>query len=99
MTRNWLRSAVRSAASVRVVGLDAWWTVLLHCSTFAHPWARTSHVHVVVSFPFPLRFLLASQPAIMSKVLGIVYRTIATHLTHKAGYTKATRRAAEEGFL
>ncbi len=23
----------------------------------------------------------------MGKVLGIVYRTIATHLTHKAGYT------------
>jgi len=24
----------------------------------------------------------------MSKALGIVYRAIATHLTHKAGYTK-----------
>jgi hypothetical protein len=33
---------------------------------------------------------LASQPAVMGKVLGIVYRTIATHLIHKAGYTKAT---------
>ena len=31
------------------------------------------------------------QPAkIMGKALGIVYRTIATHLTHKAGYTKTT---------
>ena len=28
----------------------------------------------------------------MGKVLGIVYRTIATHLTRKAGYTKATAR-------
>jgi len=37
--------------------------------------------------PFPLRFLFASQPKIMGKALGIVYRTIATHLTHKAGYT------------
>jgi len=46
----------------------------------------------VLSFPFPLRFLLASQPAIMSKVLGIVYRAIATHLTRKAGRTKATAR-------
>ena len=26
----------------------------------------------------------------MGKALSIVYRTIATHLTHKAGYTKAT---------
>jgi hypothetical protein len=26
-------------------------------------------------------------------VLGIVFRTIATHLTHKAGYTKATALA------
>jgi hypothetical protein len=36
------------------------------------------------------RFLFASQPKIMGKALGIVYRTIATHLTHKAGYTNAT---------
>jgi hypothetical protein len=46
--------------------------------------------HWVLSVPFPLRFLFASQPAVMGKVLGIVYRTIATHLTHKAGYTKST---------
>ena len=44
----------------------------------------------VLSFPFPLRFLFASQPTIMGKVLGIVYRTIATHMTRKAGYTKTT---------
>ena len=44
----------------------------------------------VLSVPFPLRFLFASRPAIMGRVLGIVYRTIATHLTRKAGYTKAT---------
>ncbi len=47
----------------------------------------------VLSVPFPLRFLFASQPAVMGKVLGIVYRTIATHLIHKAGYTKATAQA------
>jgi hypothetical protein len=41
----------------------------------------------VLSVPFPLRFLSASQPDVMGRVLGIVYRTIATHLTHKAGYT------------
>jgi len=28
----------------------------------------------------------------MGKVLSIVYRIIATHLTRKAGYTKATAR-------
>ena len=31
-----------------------------------------------------------SQPAVMTKVLAIVYRAIATHLTHKAGYTKTS---------
>ena len=41
----------------------------------------------VLSVPFPLRFLFASNPKAMSRVLGIVYRTIATHLTRKAGYT------------
>jgi len=46
----------------------------------------------VLSVPFPLRFLLANQPAVMGKVLGIVYRAIATHLIRNAGYTKATAR-------
>ena len=44
----------------------------------------------VLSVPFPLRFLFASQPTVMGKVLGIVYRAIATHLIRKAGYTKTT---------
>jgi len=44
----------------------------------------------VLSVPFPLRFLFASKPAVMGKVLAIVYRTIATHLTHKACCTKTT---------
>jgi len=44
----------------------------------------------VLSVPFPLRFLFSSQPVVMAKVLGIVYRTIATHLTKKAGFTKTT---------
>jgi hypothetical protein len=45
----------------------------------------------VFSVPFPLRFLFASQPKIMGKALGIVYRKIATHLTHKAGYIRNQR--------
>jgi len=43
----------------------------------------------VLSVPFPLRFLFANNPAAMTAALGIVYRTIATHLVHKAGFTKA----------
>ncbi|MBB3061171.1 hypothetical protein FHS09_002004 [Microbulbifer rhizosphaerae] len=32
----------------------------------------------VLSFPFQLRFLCASRPTIMGRVLGIIYRVIAT---------------------
>jgi len=46
----------------------------------------------VLSFPFQLRFLFASRPEIMGRVLGIVYRVIATHLVRKAGYTHYTAR-------
>ncbi|MFT5548976.1 MAG: hypothetical protein ACI9CO_000893 [Candidatus Azotimanducaceae bacterium] len=38
----------------------------------------------VLSFPFQLRFLFASYPHITGKVLGIVYRTLFTHITKKA---------------
>jgi ribosomal protein S27E len=41
----------------------------------------------VLSFPYQLRFLFASRPEIMGRVLGIVHRVIATHLVRKAGYT------------
>ena len=34
----------------------------------------------------PLRYLFAAHPQAMGKVLGIIYRTISTHLIHKAGY-------------
>jgi hypothetical protein len=44
----------------------------------------------VLSFPFQLRFLFASRPAIMGEALGIVYRVIATHLIKKAGLTHKT---------
>ena len=46
----------------------------------------------VLSFPFPLRFLFASRPEVMTGVLGIVYRCIATHLNKKAGFTRKTTR-------
>jgi hypothetical protein len=44
----------------------------------------------VLSFPFQLRFLFASRPEIMSRVLGIVYRVIATQLVKKTGHTYRT---------
>jgi ribosomal protein S27E len=42
----------------------------------------------VLSVPFPLRFLFASNPKAMTRALGIAYRAIATHLAHKAGFAK-----------
>ena len=44
----------------------------------------------VLSFPYPLRFLFESRPAIMGQVLGIVYRCTATHLVKKAGFSCKT---------
>jgi hypothetical protein len=41
----------------------------------------------VLSVPYPLRFLFASRPVVMGQVLGIVYRSIATHLIKQAGFT------------
>ena len=34
---------------------------------------------------YPLRFLFATRPAVLSKVLGIVYRAISTFLIRRAG--------------
>ena len=39
----------------------------------------------VLSFPYPLRFLFATRPAVLTQVLGIVYRAISTFLIHRAG--------------
>ena len=39
----------------------------------------------VLSFPYPLRFLFATRPVVLSQVLGIVYRAIATCLIRRAG--------------
>ena len=48
----------------------------------------------VLSVPFPLRFLFASNSKAMTGVLGIVYRAVSMHLTHKAGLSKS---AAQTG--
>jgi hypothetical protein len=46
----------------------------------------------VLSVPYPLRFLFASRPEVMGRVLGMVYRCIATHLINKAGFSRKTAR-------
>jgi len=44
----------------------------------------------VLSFPFQLRFLFASCPELMGRVLGTVCRAISSHLIKKAGFTRKT---------
>ena len=44
----------------------------------------------VLSVPYPLRLLFASQPLVMSRALKIVYRTIESHLIKKSGHTRKT---------
>jgi hypothetical protein len=42
----------------------------------------------VGKLPFQLRFLFASRPELMGKVLGIVHRAIAMHFIKKARLTR-----------
>lgn len=42
----------------------------------------------VLSLPFALRYLLATRPEVLTRVLGIVYRAISGHLIRKAGLTR-----------
>jgi ribosomal protein S27E len=46
----------------------------------------------MLSAPYPLRFLFARRPAVISRVLGIVYRCIGTHLIKDVG-----RRSNKKG--
>lgn len=41
----------------------------------------------VLSVPFPLRYLFATNPQVMSRVLTIVHRVISTYLIRRAGVT------------
>ena len=41
----------------------------------------------VLSVPYPLRLLFAREPAIMGKVVGIIYRAIASYLVKTSGLT------------
>lgn len=53
----------------------------------------------VLSVPFQLRFLFASYPGLMGRALGIVYRTIATWLIHKGGFTHSSARTGAVTFI
>lgn len=46
----------------------------------------------VLNRPFPLRFLLATNPVLIGRVLDIVHRVIAGHLIRPAGYTQQSVR-------
>ena len=41
----------------------------------------------VLTFPFPLRFLLAAEPKVLTDVLAVVQRGISTFLIRRAGFT------------
>ncbi len=43
----------------------------------------------VLTFPYPLRFLFAAEPQVLSQILGVVYRAISTYLIKKTGFTVA----------
>jgi len=97
MMKSWSLLAARSAVSVRVVVRAEWQTAPL-CW-----WTRSCHINPCdsgcLACRFHLRFLFASNPQVMTRVLGIVYRTIATHLAHKAGFTKPLAQTAADLLL
>lgn len=44
----------------------------------------------VLTFPFPLSFLLAAEPRALTEVLAVVQRGISTFLIRQAGFTVAS---------
>jgi len=46
----------------------------------------------VLSLPFPLRWLFASEPRVLSRALEVVTRAISTYLVKKAGFTNTTAK-------
>ncbi len=51
----------------------------------------------VLSFPWPLRFLYASRPDVLSRTLGVITRAIETDLIHRAGFTR--KSGARSGII
>ena len=83
----WWCLVASTADSVRAAVHGAWPKVP-HCWLMSV--APQIHAPMGAQRAIPAPVSIASQPKIMGKALGIVDRTIATHLTHKAGYTYAT---------
>ena len=54
-------------------------------STLSAPKCRGVEPNSVFAFPYPLRFLFVTRPAVLSQVQGIVYRAISTFLIRRAG--------------
>lgn len=46
----------------------------------------------VLSLPFPLRWLFAGEPRVLSRALEVVTRAISTYLVKKAGFTHMTAK-------
>src|SRR3990167_4497084 len=53
----------------------------------------------VLSVPFPLRWLFANEPRILSKALEVVARAIGTYLVKKTGFTHATAKTGAVTFI
>jgi len=51
----------------------------------------------VLSFPWPLRFLYASRPAVLTRTLAVITRAIETDLIHRAGF--ARQSSARSGII
>jgi len=47
----------------------------------------------VLSVPYPMRFLLASRPEVVGRMLGIFYKCLSTYLIQKAGFTRKVAQA------
>jgi ribosomal protein S27E len=55
-----------------------------------HVFPEVSVRQWVLTFPFPLRLLLAAEPRVLSEVLAVVQRGISTFLIRRSGHTVAS---------
>ena len=81
--RNWWRSAANAGALSPSCGARRMAETAAHLVEHVLP--EQPIRQWVLSFPYPLRFLFATRPAVLSQVLGIVYRAISTFLIRRAG--------------
>jgi len=62
----------------------------LQCGLVDHVFPKAPVRQWVLTFPFPLRFLLAAHPEALSQVLAVVQRGISTFVIHRSGLTVAS---------